>query len=115
VAGMTGTGVARGADGALLARLIVVLAVLVSALTLVVWPLFGAHVPVGRCGVGVVRFDDRAWTVVAAQAFNRSSAPAHWQGLGIVTSVGPDRLTYRDLSGASLTFSLGGTPSTGCS
>ena len=113
--GMVDPGAARGADGVLLGRLIVVLAVLVSALTLVVWPLFGASVPLGRCGLGVLRFDDRTWTVVAAQAFDRSRAPAHWQGRGIVTSVGPERLTYRDLSGAQLTFSLGGTPSTGCS
>lgn len=109
-----GTGSPARGTTAGLGRPIVVLAVLVSALALVVWPLFGASVPLTRCGLGVLRFDDRKWSVVPAESFTRSTAPAHWQGHGVVTRVGADRLTYRDLSGVRLTFAPGDAGLAGC-
>ena len=79
-----------------------------------VWSLFGAIVPLGPCGLGVLRFDDRKWTVVHAENLTEQTAPRHWQGRGLVTSVAAERLTYRDFSGARLTFAPGDTNPTGC-
>lgn len=78
------------------------------------WSLFGALVPLGPCGLGVLRHDDRKWTVLHAENVTEPSAPEHWQGRGFVTSVSADRLTYRDLGGASLTFVPGSANPTGC-
>jgi hypothetical protein len=91
-------------------------ALLVLAVGLVqAWSLFGALVPLGPCGLGVLHHDDRPWTVVHAENFTERAAPRHWQGRGFVTSSGADRLTYRDLSGATLTFVPGSVNPTGCS
>ena len=79
------------------------------------WSLLGAEVPLGPCGLGVLRYQDGKWTVLHEENFTASSAPPHWQGRGFVTSVTSDRLTYRDLSGAQLTFTPGSTNPTGCS
>lgn len=92
-----------------LGALLMVLVAVVQA-----WSLFGATVPLGPCGLGVLRHDDRTWTVVHAENLTEQTAPRHWRGLGFVTAVGTDRLTYHDLSGATRTFVPGATNPTGC-
>lgn len=72
------------------------------------WPLVGADVPLGPCGLGVMRFDDRKWTVTASESFTPADAPPWWQGHGVVTAVTDTQLSYRGFSGLKLTFRLGG-------
>lgn len=79
------------------------------------WPLVGANVPLGPCGLGVLRYDDKTWTAVTADAFaSPANAPSGWVGHGIVTRVHTDRLHYLDFSGTRLTFSPGSANPTGC-
>ena len=93
----------------LVAAFLVVLVAFVQA-----WSLFGALVPLGPCGLGVLRYDDRTWTVVHAENVTELSAPVHWQGRGAVTSVVGDRLGHRDFGGTTLTFVPGSANPTGC-
>ncbi|MGI3780866.1 MAG: hypothetical protein ACRYG2_08815 [Janthinobacterium lividum] len=78
------------------------------------WSLLGARLPVGPCGLGVLRYDDRTWTVVHGENSSQQQEPRHRKGLGIVTSAGEDRLTFGDVSGATLTFVPGSANPTGC-
>lgn len=91
-------------------------ALVVACIALAVtWTVFGALVPLGPCGLGVLRYNDLKWTVVNAENFDEQTAPKHWQGRGLVTSKTADRLTYLDFSGTKLTFAPGSTNPTGCS
>lgn len=94
--------------------LVGLIALFVCGLPVALFPVLGGNVPLGACGLGPLRYDDRTWTVLASQAFSEADAPRWWQGHGIVTHVEGDRLSYRDFSGTRLTFTPGDQNSAGC-
>jgi hypothetical protein len=91
-----------------------VAALFVVGLPIALWPVLGADVPLGSCGLGVLRYDDRKWNVLPTDAFTQADAPRWWRGHGFVTDVEGDRLSYRDFSGTRLIFTPGAANPTGC-